>query len=617
MPETVRVFLVVVLCLVAATASAQETRPNVVIFLADDLGVGDLGAYGQTRIATPYLDRIAREGVLARHAYAAAPVCAPSRCALMTGMHTGHCSVDHNEEPNLPLGLSDPTIAEVLAREGYRTGIVGKWGLGGETDEGEPFGTSSLPTEMGFEHVFAVLDQQRAQDHFPDRVFVDGAWRELPGNAEGARALFDADLFLGDALAFIAAASADPRPFFLYFASTLPHRTFDPRSLSHPDADWPDVERAYATMVERFDRDVGTIVAQLDALSGDRGTIVIIASDNGPVSTDGHAVAFFDSTAGLRGQKRDLYEGGVRVPLIVRFPGQLGARELDVPVALYDLFPTITELVHTTAPVGMDGVSLGPWLRGERSDAAHATMYFSSLEGAGSEPSTRFSFHEGPLTLIERADDVRELYDLDADPRQEHDLAHARPDDVERMHAARVAAGTGVVSRTRPMLVVRESESGVVDTEARVVHVDLGDLVIGREAVTRTLELSNGAAVPARAMDLAFDRAGITDRRLSVEARDTTSITPDATPIVLTIRFVPDRLGALSEQRIVVHAIVRHVGDDAIGSPLVIEVVGTVVAAPSEVLPGASPWVLSVTALVVVVLLALIAIRSRSGSRRA
>jgi arylsulfatase A-like enzyme len=589
-----RFALALALLSVSSLARAQDTRPNVVIFLADDLGVGDLGAYGQTRIATPNIDRLATEGVIARHAYSAAPVCAPSRCALMTGMHTGHCSVDHNEEPNIPLGLSDPTLPEVLAREGYRTALIGKWGLGGETDEGAAYGTASLPTAMGFSHVFAVLDQERAQNHFPERVFVDGSWRELPGNAGGRRILFDEDLFFGDALTFVSATETDPRPFFLVFASTLPHRTFDPPSIAHTE-DWPDVERAYATMVERFDRDVGTIVSQLDAVSGDRRTIVIIASDNGPTSVDGHEVSFFGSSMTLRGQKRDLYDGGLRVPLIVRWRGTLDARELTVPVALYDLFPTITDLVHTTSPAGMDGVSLAPWLRGERSDAPHASMFFSALEGrGGSEPRTLFSFHEGPLALIERADGIAELYDLDADPSQANDLASARASEVTRLHDARVAAGTGPITRATPVLHASLDGAPLV--------IDLGSVVLHGAEITRTIEITNAATAPARAMDVSFDTTAVTDPRLSIEARPTTSVTPDAAPVVLTIRFVPSTAGALADQRVVVQAIIRHTEDAATGSPLTIEIRGDATA-PSEPLPILPIVIVVVVALAIAAML--------------
>lgn len=449
--------MVLFFCVTGLARAQDDTRPNIVILLADDLGVGDLGCYGQTRIRTPHIDALAAEGVRMQRAYASAPVCAPSRCSLLTGLHSGHCSVDHNDEPNVPLGLTDPTIAEVLAREGYRTGLVGKWGLGGETDHAQPFGVSSLPTELGFGHVFAVLDQELAQDHYPDRVFVDGAWREVPANAARARGSWDADLFVDDALAFVDRASSDARPFFLYFASTLPHRELDPPTLAHAETDWPAAERAYATMVERFDADVGRLVERLDALGGARGTIVILASDNGPVTVDGHDVAFFDSTVGLRGQKRDLYEGGLRVPLIVRWRGEINPRTLDTPIALYDLFPTLTDVIRASTPTPMDGVSFLAWLRGPRTDAIHDHMFFSAEEArGGTEDVTRFAIRQGPLVLIQRADSVLELYDLDADPRQARDLAgdlsSDRASDVQRLTALRAAESTGSVRRVFPIL---------------------------------------------------------------------------------------------------------------------------------------------------------------------
>ncbi len=492
-----------------ALAHAQdEARPNVVILLADDLGVGDLGCYGQTRIRTPHIDALASEGVRMQRAYAAGPVCAPSRCALLTGLHSGHCSVDHNDEPNLPIGLSDPTLAEILARAGYRTGLVGKWGLGGETDEGAPFATFSLPTEMGFEHALAVLDQERAQDHYPERVFEDGAWRELPGNAGGARGTWDDDLFIEDALSFVDAARDDERPFLLYFASTLPHRELDPPVISRDDAGWPDAERAYATMVERFDADVGRIVERVDALSG-RDTIVIVASDNGPVGVDGHDTAFFGSTAGLRGQKRDLYEGGLRVPLVVRWRGHLEPRAPAVPVALYDIFPTIGDLVRVPAPAGMDGVAIGPWLRGERWDAVHPRLFFSAHEASGgTESVTRFALHEGALVLIERADGVRELYDLDVDPGQAHDLAGARPGDVERLHEARLAETTGPVARAFPILDVRDEQGHAMSGATAVSCMQVLDLRGSGDPLTLASEAPIELAITghlARASDDAIE----------------------------------------------------------------------------------------------------------------
>ncbi len=489
-------------------APASE-RPNVVILLADDLGPGDLGCYGQTRIATPRIDALAAEGVRMVHAYSAAPVCAPSRCALMTGLHAGHCAVDHNDEPNLPLGFADPTIAEVLARAGYRTALVGKWGLGGETDDGEPFGVFSMPSEMGFDHVLAVLDQARAQDHYPERLLAGESWRAIPGNAGGASVTFDDDLFVEDALAFVAESAREDRPFFLYFASTLPHRTFDPPAIGHERDDWPEVERAYATMVERFDTDVGRIVDAVDALP--RSTIVIVLSDNGPVTVDEHASGFFGSAMGLRGQKRDLYEGGLHVPLVVRWRGHLDARAPETAVALYDVLPTLVELTGVPGTSGSDGVSIAPWLRGERSDAAHARLFFLGRESAGSEPATRFATREGSLVLIEREDGVRELYDLDADPAESEDLAAARPADVERLLAARAEEASGPIARSFPVLALRDEEGHDV-LPADPGSACMQALDLGPEAIERTVGTGAGEPIPELTsfapVDLAITRHG-------------------------------------------------------------------------------------------------------------
>jgi arylsulfatase A-like enzyme len=451
---------------VVGRARAQDARPNVVVILADDLGFGDLGCYGQARLRTPHLDALAAEGARFTRAYAAAPVCAPSRCALMTGMHVGHCAVDHNDEPNLPLGLEDPTLAEVLARAGYRTGVVGKWALGGETPEGTTYALASAPWNLGFERSLVVLDQARAQDHFPERLHEDGVPRAVLGNEAGGRGRWDAGLYLERALAFVDESATDPRPFFLYFPSTLPHRELVVPSTDGIDPSWPEPERAYAAMVQRLDADVGALLARLEERGLAERTLVIFASDNGPTDIDGHLVSFFASSGALRGQKRDLDEGGLRVPLLVRGPG-VRAGTVDAPVALYDLLPTLAELAGTDAPDGIDGVSLARWLHGEGEGEPHARFYsFASEARGGSEARSRHALREGSLLLIERADDSVELYDLASDPSEAHDLAAERASDVARLREARIAESTGPRRRSWPVLEVRGE--GVAPTSIEV-----------------------------------------------------------------------------------------------------------------------------------------------------
>src|ERR1044071_9270705 len=320
--------------------------PNVVLIVSDDLGRGDLGAYGQRFIRTPNLDRMAREGLLFTDAYAASPVCAPSRASFMTGLHQGHARVRGNMNRNnerVPLKPEDLTVAEVLKGAGYRMGLVGKWGLG------EP-GTTGVPGRQGFEYFFGYLNQNHAHDYYPEYL-----WQNEERVTLGRRS-YSHDLFTREALAFV--RREDERPFFLYLAYTLPHANNEltrktgngmevPSDAPNSKESWTPQQRNYAAMVTRLDADVGELVRLLKEMDIDSETIVIFTSDNGPQGKDegGYDQTFFDSNGPFRGLKRELYEGGIRVPLLVRWPGRVRAGSVSVfPVTLCDLMPTAAAL---------------------------------------------------------------------------------------------------------------------------------------------------------------------------------------------------------------------------------------------------------------------------------
>lgn len=413
-----------------ASAMAQE-RPSIVLIVADDLGPGDLGAYGQDRIATPHIDALAERGVRFTDAYAGAPVCAPSRCSLLTGLTVPHCSASDNARPNIPLSLEETNLGLFLSAAGYRTALVGKWGLGGEMDDGTFFGRFARPERVGFDLSVGVIDQQLAELAYPFEWFRNG--ERVENEADGARRWL-ATVLIDEALAFLDDAPHE-QPYFLYFAPTLPHREYrvpaiDPR---YAALGWPEVEATYATMVTELDTEVGRLVDAIAARGDGERTIVVFTSDNGPNSVDGHTSAFFGSAAGRRGEKRDLYEGGVRVPLLVA-GDDVTAGEVASPVALYDLLPTFAELAGASI-AGIDGVSIAPALRGEALPARDAIV-LAGAEGEGDAlPDAAFAVRSGSLVLIRRTDGGAELYDVVADPEQRVDLSITRPDDVARLDA--------------------------------------------------------------------------------------------------------------------------------------------------------------------------------------
>jgi arylsulfatase A-like enzyme len=418
-----------------ASPSLAADRPNVVLIVADDLGYGDLGCYGQKTIPTPKLDRLAREGTRFAQAYAGSTVCAPSRCALMTGKHTGHCRVRGNAL--VPLQPEDVTIADVLKSAGYATALIGKWGLG------EP-GTPGLPNRQGFDLFFGYLNQHHAHNYWPDHLWKDETKHSLDGNKIGPvdnvsveRAQYAPDLFVRQALDYLEANK--DRPFFLELATILPHANNErgraegngmevPELGSFADKDWPAPQKGHAAMIARLDTHVGEVLDKLKKLGLEEKTLVIFTSDNGPHKEGGADPAFFRSSGGLRGYKRALYEGGIRVPILVRWPGHVPEGTTSDQVwAFWDLLPTLAELVDAKAPADLDGVSVFPVLLGK---------------GQTEHPPLYWEFHEGGFTQAVRMGDWKavrpkmggpiELYDLKTDPAESRDVADDHHDVIAR-----------------------------------------------------------------------------------------------------------------------------------------------------------------------------------------
>jgi arylsulfatase A-like enzyme len=423
--------------------AAYARRPNLVYIMADDLGWADLGRYGQELIQTPRLDRMAAEGIRFTQYYAGSTVCAPSRAALMLGQHTGHAWIRGNGE--FPLRAEDVTVAEVLKDAGYATGVVGKWGLGVEDTPGRP-------DRQGFDFSYGILHHVYAH-----RQYVGHVWRNGE-RIQVSRDVFVNDLFTREALDFVRRHRDEP--FYLYLAYTSPHAELrapedsvapyrgrfeeTPYVNAKADANDPRVEprkwsgyrsqpeprATYAGMVSRIDRDVGRLLDLLDELDLADETVVFFTSDNGPHEEGGHDPHFFPSAEPLRGIKRDLYEGGIRVPMIVRAPGRVPAGRTSGAVwAHWDVLPTLADLAGAEAPPGIDGISVRSVLEGGEPPAERPPLYWEFHE-RGFEQAVRM----GKWKAVRHGPDAPlELYDLEADLSETTDVAAEHPEVVRRI----------------------------------------------------------------------------------------------------------------------------------------------------------------------------------------
>jgi len=404
------------------TAQAQSPRPpNVVFILADDLGYGDLGCYGQRMIQTPHIDALAAQGLRFTQVYSGSTVCAPSRCALMTGRHMGTATVRGNVNPHMPLTADEVTMPEIFKKAGYRTGAFGKWGLGIPPD------MHAFPTRKGFDTFYGYLHQVHAHTYFPDMLWDNERESYLTGNFGGGRKSYSHDLITERALKFI--DDNHDRPFFLYAPFTPPHGRFEaPDDSPYSDKPWPAPARMIASIITRLDASVGMIVERLKKYGLDRNTLVIFTSDNGP---GGLSVRHLNSNGELRGIKRDMYEGGIRVPFIANWPGRIESGTSHEVFASWDMLPTLAELIGQQPPAGIDGVSVlgavmgrGPVPKPDRH------LYWECHERGGFKQAVRWRNWKG---IRLRPDGPVEVYDLDADIAETKNLASERPDITDRL----------------------------------------------------------------------------------------------------------------------------------------------------------------------------------------
>jgi arylsulfatase A-like enzyme len=432
------IFTCVVLIAFEASFSAQ-TRPNIILIHADDLGYGDLSSYGQRKFKTPNIDRLAAEGMRFTQYYAGSTVCAPSRSALMTGQHTGHTRIRGNaRHPLLP---EDVTVAEVLKSTpgaAYKTALIGKWGLG-------EAGTTGVPNRQGFDYFFGYLNQRHAHNYYPTFLWRDDERIKLRNvvpdeDEEGSgvstnRVDYAHDLMAEESLKFIERNIGGP--FFLYLAFTIPHANNEAKNkgMEVPDLgefageNWPDQEKAKAAMITRMDRDVGRLMALLKKLGIDDNTLVLFTSDNGPHREGGADPDFFDSNGPLRGIKRDLYEGGIRVPMIARWPKRIKAgAKSDQVWAHWDLLPTLAEIAGVKPPAGIDGISMSNALLGRR-QRNHEFLYWEFHERGFSQAA-----RTGDWKAVRKSpDSPLELYDLKNDLGEQNDVAAKHPGVVKKI----------------------------------------------------------------------------------------------------------------------------------------------------------------------------------------
>ncbi len=430
----------------SSCSKTTSDKPNIIFILADDLGYGDLGCFGQKNIKTPHLDNMAAQGMRFTDFYAGSTVCAPSRCCLMTGLDTGHALVRGNGL--IALGPDDTTIPELLKPAGYTSALIGKWGLG------EP-GSTGVPTKKGFDYFYGYLNQIKAHNYYPDYLWRNDDTVELKnenkiaesgyakgiGSAATKRVDYSHDLFSQEALQFV--EQNKNNPFFLYLAYTIPHANnehwiVDQHGMEVPDygdyadLDWPEAQKGLAAMISRMDKDIGALLSKLKALNIDEQTLVIFTSDNGPHAEGLNNPDFFDSNGPFRGIKRDLYEGGIRVPMIARWPKTIAAGTTsDLPCAFWDMMPTFAELAGLDEPHKTNGISIVPTL------TAHAEqqkkrdyLYWEFHEGGASKQAVRMARWKG-LRLDPQGD--VELYDLDTDIGERKNVAADQPELVKKI----------------------------------------------------------------------------------------------------------------------------------------------------------------------------------------
>ncbi|MBC6994252.1 arylsulfatase [Lewinella lacunae] len=449
--------------------AAGAQPPNIVLIVVDDLGYGDLGCFGQQILQTHHIDRLAQGGMRFTQHYAGSTVCAPSRASLLTGKHPGHVSVRGNQPAPQLLKDEEVTIAEALGKAGYTSAVVGKWGVGHPPAPDDP-------ARNGFDHAYGYINMWHAHNFYPEFLYENAEKVALAGNVnddgydfskqhpqglpEGTGVAREKGTYvLGEfekqALGFI--EDNKDKPFFLYLALNMPHTNNEAGYVlgdgqevpmvqmdgklvadygTYGEHDWPNPEKGFATMITLLDQTVGLVEQRLAELGLTENTMVVFVSDNGPHQEGGHRVDFFDSNGPLRGSKRDLYEGGIRVPMIVKYPGKVAAGSTsDMPCASWDFLPTFCELAGTEVPAGVDGISFLPTLTGKADEQRkHRWLYWEFYEQGGKQALREGDWKYVKLNVRDPEQPItQELYDLSKDLGETQNLIMDYPGVAARM----------------------------------------------------------------------------------------------------------------------------------------------------------------------------------------
>ena len=483
-------FTLALIAVLAATEAAGPP-PNIVLVLADDLGYGEMGCFGQDIIPTPSIDALAKEGVMLTAHWCGSPVCAPSRCVLLTGKHPGHAVVRGNwenaawgndqPEGNYPLPLAEVTMGEVLKDAGYATSFVGKWGNGGP-------GTQGHPNRQGFDHFYGYLCQRVAHNYYPTHLWRNDERDMLPGNEfffkahqkvkaplateqeywdRFTRGTWACDAMIDEADDWMRAQISAQRPFLLVYASPVPHLALQvpPERLEQFDGmdeahylgnkgylPHPRPRAAYAAMINSFDAEIGRLMATLEETGVADNTIVVITSDNGPSWVGGVDMKYFNSQGGLRGRKAQIWEGGIRVPTVVRWPGVVEPRSSsDVPSGFEDWLPTFAAAAGGTRPQAVDGIDLRSVLAGGK---APLRSLYREFAPTGSQ-AVRMGKWKAVRKGLKRGDLTVELYDMDTDSAESQDVAAEHPEVVLLME--RIMAQEHVPSSVFPLATIDPS----------------------------------------------------------------------------------------------------------------------------------------------------------------
>ncbi len=447
-------FLILIWTIVFTSCGYRSTLeniepPNVIFILVDDLGYGDLSFYGQKVLSTPAIDKMAEGGMHFTNMYTGSTVCAPSRASLMTGKHTGHTSVRGNLPEQL-LGDDELTLAKVFKNAGYKTGAIGKWGIGHPPPPDDP-------QKKGFDYFYGYLNMWHAHNFYPEFLYENGSkiqlknklelldgenpWSDKPEGTGVAQVKeeYVHQLFDEKAMEFIEGNKNNK--FFLYMAYNVPHANNEAGSLKgdgmevpdyyeFSDEDWPQPEKGFAAMIRNIDRSVEMIINKIKDLGLEENTMIIFSSDNGPHQEGNHMMEFFNSNGNYRGLKRDFYDGGIKTPFIVQWPGVIMENsKSDQLLAFWDLLPTFSELVNAERPKDTDGISFLPLLTGREQNEKHDYLYWEFFELGGKQAILKDNWKAIRLNVRGPADEVVfELYDLDSDPEELTNIADSQPE---------------------------------------------------------------------------------------------------------------------------------------------------------------------------------------------